>query len=493
MYKRIKSVFYTRIKEKIPRNSNFIKKKQTEFLTIYLTIQLITIGVLLVNILTPHSEILVCQSLTPWDSNPLDPNETKIITFSVQKSGNQYPSFFQSVNIANGQRVSINITSTNQTTVKIIQTETWDKGFNFSSVAYYSSNNLTFHIFSFNSSSKHSIFYFFIQNLEGDLCHYSGSVIVIGFNHDYYYLPLFPLIIFSFLLLIKTTIRQTFKSFKKIRSGRSLPTFLERITHLWRLNQQELGFKYLIAVIILIWFIVEPLVPIFDFVSSTRTITSLLRKNLIDSELLLVRPLYSTFFLFAFIVIIESAELVAGKINRRDIMALFSLPISRVEWVLITILRLLTIYGGIFTLFFLMKAFLISRQLNFFFPIVSITFWLLFFHLTFLCWVATGFLVAFKSHTKFEAAIKGLTLICILSFVMWMIKTGTMAVEYLAFYFWSNSNEMGPIRTDISFKYPVVLTLPNIDVFLPSLLILILWLCITTVLLLKSIKQLEIP
>lgn len=489
----IKSKFH-KIKE---QHSTRVIKIPTLVIILF-TLEFLVIGGIILES-SASQRVYECQSESVWQSNPLESNETRRLIFNTNSYSNpsERTNHVDTIHAATGQSIHVQFKTTDITTIKVFKLELWENGVTFYNETIHIKENALQYEFIIESYDKNSYYIIFVQNLGENTTHYEGSVIIQGINQDYFLLLLVPicflspLIILSFLLKRKKYVpkQDNYTSVDKIPLS-----LLRRVKLLWQANEHEFNNLYLIFIIIVLWLITQPIISISeDFMIGYSINTNNLMGNLTIAELLLIRPLFAYFLIIGLFIVIEVSELVTGKIKRKDILSFFTLPFSRIEWILVITVKIICVYGGIFFILLSMKAFLITRQINLFFPLSSFIIWFIFFLIPMFLWIIIGLICAFKSENRIKSAIIALMLISVHFLVNGISGTGIIFSEQLANYLWSNEAPNATrIISEINISYPFILTVPYIEVFFNDFIINFVLIGICLYLLVKIVKNFEI-
>ncbi len=451
---------------------------------IFLVFEIMSIGGIFFQ-MNPSPRYYYCNSLTPWDSFPLEPNETRVVSYNIDEH------FAENIPIANGQHAIVNVSSNMMSSLKLIHLEAWETRPNFSGKVIYESFNNTQHFFIINSSLRYRIFYLIIINLSPNYSHFEGSVIVYGFNHDYLMLPVLLMFLYFFFftcsiaanrLIIKLK-NKTHRNFDE-----SSPSFFYRIKLIWTLLRQEFDPLHIIIITAIIWVVVQPFVPVplFHFRSSHP-----LNTKLRYMERDFISGLSLTLFLLAILISVETGELITSKKRRGDIMVILSFPISRVEWIFGYGVGIVISYAGIVGIVLMLKAVILSMRIRLVYPIASVLTWFFLIVLTLTAWTFTGLITSFGSHDKYSSAIKGMGIITCVSILMYFIlDEGIMSIETQSYRLWPRIGDW--ILPDVQFHDIFITTLPRLHIFLPTFCLTLIWIVISLVLLIFTTRRYEV-
>ena len=451
---------------------------------IFLVLEIMSIGGIIFQLNSPP-RYYSYNSLTPWDSFPLEPYETRVISYYVNNKH-----WAENIPIANGQQAIINVSSNNLTSLKLIHVEAWEKRPDFSSNAIYESYNKTHHFLTINPSSRYRIFYLIIRNLTPNNSHFEGSVAIYGFNHDYLLIPvllIFLYFLFSICSITTNKLIIKLKSNSQRNFDESSPSFFYRIKSIWILLRQEFDPLQIIIITAIVWVVIQPFVPVpLSHFSSSHPLNTKLR--LMERDLISGLPL--TLFLLAILISVETGELVASKKRRGDIMVILSFPISRIEWIFGYGVGILIFYGGIVGITLMLKAVILSMRIRLVYPITSVLAWFFLIVLTLAAWTFTGIITSFGAHDKFSSAIKGIGIITCVSVLMFILDEGIMSIEKQSYRLWPVIGEW--TLPDVQFHDIFITTLPHLHVLFPTFCLTWIWVVISLALLIFIAQRYEV-
>jgi hypothetical protein len=454
-------------------------------LILFITLECLTIGSIALEVNSPPRSYN-SQSLTPWDSNPLEQNETRRISFSLNNT--YYSAGLANIPIASGQSSLIKVTSDYESSIKLILIKTWEERPDFTDESSYENLNDTYHHLTISPEFQYRILYVFIKNLSDSSNQFQVSLIVYGLNSDYLIIPALILLLYIVYTLCIYLIRKSFtivqRSSQKINQEHSM---LKRIRLISQRLREEIGTLQIIILICLFWIVIQPFVPLAaDHPNGNyHPLRSNLR--LIEKELIL--PLPATLFIIAIFICIQTGELIASKKIRGDIAVVLTLPFSRTEWICITGFGLLTLYGTIFGIIIILKATIISLKLQLIYPIPSFLIWSLLITLTISTWIFTGLISSNESYNKYGAAIFGVGVIMGLSVIMLILEGGILMIEGQSYELWPSVD--GLFLPDVQHNGWMILDMPKLDILIPTLFITGIWFISGLIILVFRVNKFE--
>ena len=352
--------------------------------------------------------------------------------------------------------------------------------------------------------SEYKVYTLFLWNREEGSAQFTGRIIIKGVNIQY--ILILALLIST--LAIWVLLTQLYRNMKKganneyIRrnDNQFIPslTFPKRFKLLWRLQGENFNRSRIAFTAALIWIVIQPLVTITAFSSaSSRYQYNYHMINAADNTLFL--PLIIGLFILLIFLAGDSAEVIAGKRSRRDILALFSLPIKRVEWILVNFSWQLLLYGGLLIYAILLKVTLLSLQMKYFYPLIPLVFLMIFLLVTLCAWISTGLLFSIQSSSSTSAVTKNILTILILTIITYITVEGgdpdhavtcggALGLVTMNWVMWGN-----PFwgRKDIQVEGLFVTTLPNVEPFFISIMQSTIWFIVVCLLIVVLLKRLE--
>ena len=481
-----------------------VKEKLSIITIIFLVIGLLTMGEILVEVNSPPTIRTVGKSPSGFEF-PIRPYQIYEL---------QYARY--ALSVATGQSVSINITTTNLTALKLTpvifaSTEQRLNLNQFDPNNPLVSFNTTYHLFTLPPAEYYTVYCAFIKNLTNQTVYFEGYIKSSGFNHDFLWMPLFLLSCYGLIVGGSFGISQIISFFNRKKhnndtekvggtANQSFISSFSRIKLLWKLHRQEIGLSRVIIITLLLWFTLQPMITMIF--TSTNNGCHTWQAVLENAESYLITPLNRTMLLIAAVMVIDTSEVIVSKKARRDIMVTLSLPVTRLEWFLSTFFWIFYRYGLIFVLIFLIKVFVISLQIRLIYPWLSLIGWLSLFLGSFLTWISIGLLVSSTSNTRASATIKGLVAILIgLIFIQiiggghyeYCCDYGILNIEGIAFSFWHHFGnlecETMPV---VQVQGIIVKTLPYLDNLVTSIRLLGLWFLLCMLILYFVLRNYEV-
>ncbi|MFW9856849.1 MAG: ABC transporter permease [Candidatus Thorarchaeota archaeon] len=465
---------YPKLVRKALKGIGFKQKRIGIFTLCFLVLEIFAIGEVILALNTSRTyEFFDAAYAYSWEFPPLGPNET----------GHSVP-----IVISRGQRAFINVSTTNTTSLKLIPvTSAWEMP-PFTDFSPYSSLNTSHHFFFTPPEPAYTVYFAYLGNFGNESIVYTGFIQIHGLNLDYLIIPFWILGIYVFIVLAYFIIGRIFRIFSKKHQSRGMnvsPSTRYRFLKLWELQGREFGISQTIIGTALMWLVVQPMVTLGEFslygyfLSSQVSIHDLLEAV----ELRQLTPLFIGLVFFIVLISLETAEVFAAKKARRDIMLTFSLPIGRSEWVMGAFLWRISYYGGLFVILFVGKSILLSLQIGFFYPLISLSMWLTLFGISFAAWIATGLLASTVFSSRLNSAITGLSASFLLTL---LISIMVNPAKNEGNPFGASRGAGGGVFNAISMVWDmwpahievqgmIVHTLPNVTQLVASILLTVVW------------------
>lgn len=385
--------------------------------------------------------------------------------------------------IAPGQSISINISTTHSTTLKIIPI-IYGVEINISNFTGYTSNNTLYHFLNIPPAKEYTVYNVYIANFSNESVIYSGKVLIRGFNHLYLLIPIIlilMLIIWTLLRKIHQALNRGEKNILININGRTIfsPSFLTRIRLLWCKQIIVFNNKRIAITAFLIWVIMQPLNTISPALHLTNSSSHY--SLLISAFDTIFLPVFLCLFLLMLFITIDSASVIAEKRSNHSIRAFFSLPIKRVEWVLINFSWQLFFYGGLLSFIILIKILLLNFQLKYYFPVIPLIFIFIFILTSLSVWISIGLIFSIQSYSIISTVTK--TMISILIFTIityttvssWLYNGlspcgGVLGIVEMPRVMWGVPFDYIARLKDIKVEGLLVTTTPYMEPFLNSIL-----------------------
>ena len=481
---------FQKIKLGIKHLRLFISKQKISAITICILVFLsLSIGQIIIESLIPAREYNFKSGFNERVGG-IEPNhDSRILDYVV---------------IAPGQSGIVKISTTLNTTLKLIQI-VFGSNLNTSNFTGYESINSTTHFLVLPPVSEYEVYSLFLRNMEEGKAQFTGRIIIKGLNIQY----ILILAVLISTLAIWALLTQFFHKIKKKTTNESFRrndnpfisslTFLNRFKLLWRMQGENFSRFRIAFTAALIWIVIQPLVTITTF-SSASSRYQYYYHMLSAADNTLFMPLVIGLFILLIFLAGESAEVIAGKRSRRDLLALFSLPIKRVEWILVNFSWQLLLYGGLLIYAILLKVTLLSLQMKYIYPLIPLVFLMILLLVTLCAWISTGLLFSIQSSSSISAVTKNILTILILTIFTFIVVSsgvsdfpsqcggvlGLISMNWIMWgiLFWDGK--------DIQVEGLFVTTLPNVEPFFISIVHTTIWFIVVCLLIVVLLKRLEV-
>ena len=359
-----KSNNYSFYFHKLLKRGPFKNKKPSLVTIIFSLLVFLAIVEIFFGLLSPPKT----TGVTNYYNIPLQPNETRTLPF-------HYP-------IATGQSFFLNISTMNDTSLKLTPIAFHHAEPGFIEPQIFSLNdplvsfNNTSHLMKISQVTHFTIYRVSLKNPLNQTVSFDGFVTISGFNQEFLWIPPLLVLLYGFIKCIQFGIARIFKNNTRenektdynivVPVKNTYNAFFSRISSLWRIQIQETHYLKYIIIILLIWFIVQPMIT-FNYSKLCYSIQTLLE----NAEYNFISSIDNTIFLIAVSIIIDTSETIAAKIARKDIMITLSFPFKRSDWFFSIVSWTFILYSSVFLLILFIKAFIISMQIGLIYPIYS--------------------------------------------------------------------------------------------------------------------------
>ncbi len=474
----------TNIQQSRKKINRFLDKMTFRSLC-FLVIGCLVIGELILAFSAPPTQWKVADNL----DQPLDPQEIRRIRYEYS--------------VATGQTIQLNITTTLPSIVKLIPVVFGEGEIKYLDPSPFISSETSHHLFKLPQARSFTVYRLFIVNPHDKPLSYEGYIINTGMNLDLLWVPLLLVFLYCIMILGQMGIQKplTFliRNKKKNSVGSFISSLFFRLKALLELEKHESGLFRMILIPIILWVIIRPMITIRIYYPGTPAWYFVLR----TTERYLISSLGIGLMLLAILIVLDTIENIVGKKIRGDIMYTLSLPVKRGEWVFSSLIWPFYRYGFIFSLIFLIKAFVISIQIKLVFPWLSLFSWLLFFLMSFLTWISLGILISLTSKERIGALMKGILLLFFSLFSIHYYGVGYLeyfgeygilfSLEGLAYSSWYRFETF-------TFRYPtdalplivkgnIVYSLPDVEALLNYTFLTSIWLFFLIFLIIIVIKK----
>lgn len=392
----------------------------------------------------------------------LDPFDTQEISQFSAGAG---------VLIGRGQTLIINVTTSNQSTLSLVE-YAWDSNELHVPITepVYTSQNSTSHSFSLPPGQRFRIMVVYLTNLASEPLAFEGMAKIVGPDHD----QLLGLIILLFLSMLWGSVVFTIRRVNKrqreesINSVSSLSLSVPRISRLrlvWGFFSSMENQIKILFVSVISWLVFQPAKLIQEISGSPLTTHKLIR----EVDLALHGYVFPGLLFLLLFLAIETSEVIAARKAHQDLPFLFSLPIARQEWIIAGFFWYFLFYGKflVFTYFF--KVALISLQLGIVYPLSSVLSLSLVLMSYLGCFIGLGLLSSIASSQRIPAIIKGLFLSLIFGSIFFGAIGGLGAVEYSPEPLKGAHNETRLWDPITSKEGAFVITKPNLEGLISTL------------------------
>jgi len=328
------------------------------------------------------------------------------------------------------------------------------------------------------------------MNPNTEYLDFEGFITITGLNHHKLLLCLLITIILICTTLIPLVIQSINLDWgffsRKDESEKKNPysiSFIQQFFILDKFQNHEFSLLRTTFIASLIWLIVQPLAPVIVFnLSRHAKFVELLQL----AETTLLNPMSFGLFILSIFIALDTAEVIAAKRNRRDLLFSFSLPVRRTDWLIVSFMWELKIYGGFFLIAFFIKIISISFQIRFILPLDLILFLIILILISICAWISTGIMISCFSSSRISATVGTLTIIAIGS--IWVnisTKTennnggGILGLFDFVFSRWLNYHEY---NRDITIVGNLVVTSPQLGLLLDSIFLTIVWFSLVSIL-----------
>jgi len=417
---------------------------------------------------------------------PIEPNETGTIIDNAV--------------FAAGQEGYINVSTSKNSSLKVVAIN-FGSQVEYSNFSPYFSINQTQHVLNIPPVKEYTVFRVFLMNPNTENLDFKGFIAITGLNHHKLllcFLITIILICITLIPLVNQSINLDWGRFfsRKDESDEKIPhstSFIPQFFILDKFQNHEFSLLRTTFIASLIWLIVQPLAPVIDFDlgSGTKNV-HLLRV----AETTLLNPMSFGLFILAIFIALDTAEVIAAKRTRRALLFIFSLPFRRIDWLIVSFIWELKLYGGFFLIAFLLKIISISFQIRFILPLDLILFLIILILISICTWISTGIMISCFSSSRISATVGTLTIIVIGS--VWVnisTKTeynnggGILGLFDFVFSRWLNYHEY---NRDITIVGNLVVTSPQLGLLLDSIFLTIVWFSLVSILGMVKISKTDV-
>lgn len=389
--------------------NNISKIKISTFSLCLLVILGLSLGQIFIEFISPQQDYV-------FNSDTIDiNNELRIVSFKV---------------LTPGQSVKINISATQNISIKLIKIVFGSKTKSTNQSNYYSFNS-THHKFKIPPVSEYTIYNIYISNMNDETVIFSGKIGIEGFNIFYLIVPIISTITIIVWLVTKQIgkhlmNRDTNKTkIEDYNRSLSLPSFITRIQLLWWFRRESISNKQIVLVTTLLWITVQPLTKLTLIPLSISSNSLYYYSIFIPANKAIFDSVLYSLVVLMILLPIDSAELIALQRSNRSILTFFSLPIKRIEWILINFTRELLFFSSILFYLIVLKVIILNYQLKFLFPVSPIIFLLILVLITICTWISIGLYFSIQSTTTISTLIKTIISILSYSFITYMTVSAT--------------------------------------------------------------------
>lgn len=408
--------------------------------------------------------------------------------------------------IAPGEIGIVNISTSLDTTLKLIEIP-FGSDLNTSHFHGYMSTNSSLHFLKTSSVPTYKVYRLYLRNLNNQSIDFRGTIVVTGVNFLYFLTPAVLIAFFCGWVLFRSVFVFSRKPFVILPKGTtltesslSLISFVSRFRLLWGLQYHEFSKTRIAFTAALIWLIIQPLVTLTSFRSASVRYQDYYHLLNAAGDSLFI-PIVLCLFILLLFLAIDTAEVIAGKHSRRDLLALYSLPIKRTEWILVTFCWSLLLYGGLLISAILLKVFLLNFQMKFFYPLFPLIFLILFLLLTLSAWIVTGIFFSIQSSSPISASIKSLVVVLIGTMISLVAVSdgdphhpmecgGVLGLVNWSWIMWRISRYHPCVYLQENGLF--VATLPHLEPLFISLIHTLIWVGVGGILIIFRLKRLEI-
>jgi hypothetical protein len=470
----------------------FISKQKVSAITICILVFLsLSIGQIAIESLTPAREYNIKSGFNQRIETLTSYEEARVLNYVV---------------LAPGQSGIVNISTTLNSTLKLIQI-VFGSDLNTTNFIGYQSNNSSSHFLIVPSVTVYSVYRVYLMNLNDDSVDIIGKIVIKGLNIQYFLIPSILVLTLAIWILFgrffNLSEKRTLNDTIRIDDDRVItpPSFFARLKLLWRIQGNKFNGYKIAFTAALIWIVIQPLVTITTFNSTSGRYQYYHHMLYAADTVLYLHILLSLFILLIFLAV-DSAEVIAGKRSRRDILALFSLPFKRIEWVIVNFFWQLLLYGGLLIYTILLKILLLSLQMKYFYPWIPLIFLIMFLIVILSAWISTGLLFSIKSSSTISTVTKYLLTILILTIITFVAVSngdsdyaeacgGILGLITMQWIMWRTFDSSWD-RRDIQVEGLFVTTLPNVEPFFISIVHTTIWFMVVCLLIVVLLKRLEI-